>query len=156
AYVSFARPGRQITRYALRDDRSAFLFVFAEDTQGSLWRHDMPTEKAVLHARFAGDGWECPEILACLDSADDLYFDSVIKIRLPEWSRHRVGLIGDAAYCPSLLAGAGSAFAMLGAYVLAGELRRSGGDHVPAFAAYEGRMRPFIEEQQRSAARFAR
>src|SRR5262245_12433003 len=44
----------------------------------------------------------------------------------------------------------------VGAYILAGELRRSGGDHTAAFAAYEGRMRPFIEEQQRNAARFAR
>jgi len=156
AYVNFARPGRQISRYALRDDRSAFLFVFAEDTQDSLPRHDMAIQKAVLHTRFAGDGWECPEILGCLDDADDFYFDSVSQMRMPEWSRRRVGLIGDAAYCPSLLAGAGSAFAMLGAYILAGELRRSGGDHATAFAAYEDRMRPFIEEQQRSAARFVR
>ena len=75
--------------------------------------------------------------------------------RLPKWSRRRVGLIGDAAYCPSLLAGAGSAFAMFGAYILAGELTRADGDHTAAFTAYERRMRPFIEEQQRSAEHFA-
>jgi 2-polyprenyl-6-methoxyphenol hydroxylase-like FAD-dependent oxidoreductase len=45
---------------------------------------------------------------------------------------------------------------MLGAYILAGELKTSGGDHVTAFASYESRMRPFIEKQQKSAAGFAR
>jgi 2-polyprenyl-6-methoxyphenol hydroxylase-like FAD-dependent oxidoreductase len=155
-YLSFARPGRQISRYAMRDDRSAFLFVFTEDGKGPVPPHDMSAHKASLHARFGGDGWECPEILARLDEADDLYFDSVSQIRMAGWSRGRVGLIGDAAYCPSLLAGAGSAFAMLGAYILAGELERTDGDHAAAFAAYEGRMHPFIEEQQGSAERFAR
>jgi 2-polyprenyl-6-methoxyphenol hydroxylase-like FAD-dependent oxidoreductase len=155
-YLSFARPGRQISRYALRDDRSALLFVFAVDDPLDVAPHDVAAHKAILHARFGGDGWECPEILARLDAADDVYFDSVSQIRMPRWSAGRVALIGDAAYCPSLLAGAGAAFAMLGAYVLAGELKRANGDHVAAFAAYEGRMRPFIEEQQTSAEQFAR
>jgi 2-polyprenyl-6-methoxyphenol hydroxylase-like FAD-dependent oxidoreductase len=66
-----------------------------------------------------------------------------------------VALVGDAAYCPSLLAGEGSAFAMAGAYILAGELQRSGGDYARAFAAYEQSFRPFIERKQRSARAFA-
>jgi 2-polyprenyl-6-methoxyphenol hydroxylase-like FAD-dependent oxidoreductase len=155
-YLSFARPGRQISRYAMHDDRSAFLLVFAAEGTLDIAPHDVAAQKAVLHARFGGDGWECREILARLDDADDLYFDSVSQIRMPRWSAGRVVLVGDAAHCPSLLAGAGSAFAMLGAYVLAGELERAAGDHLAAFAAYEGRMRPFIEEQQRSAEGFAR
>jgi 2-polyprenyl-6-methoxyphenol hydroxylase-like FAD-dependent oxidoreductase len=155
-YLSFARPGRQISRYAMRGDRSAFLFVFAEDDMLDVAPHDMAAHRAVLRARFGGDRWECSAILARLDAADDVYFDSVSQIRMPRWSAGRKVLIGDAAHCPSLLAGAGSAFAMLGAYVLAGELKQANGDHAAAFAAYEGCMRPFIEEQQTGAVQFAR
>jgi len=155
SYLSFARPGRQISRYALRGDRSAFLFVFVQDAPLELDPHDAAAQKRVLRERFAEDGWECPEILERLDGADDLYFDAVSQIRAPAWSSGRVALVGDAAYCPSLLAGAGAAFAMLGAYVLAGELARAASDPVSAFPAYERRLRPFIERQQENAARFA-
>jgi 2-polyprenyl-6-methoxyphenol hydroxylase-like FAD-dependent oxidoreductase len=44
---------------------------------------------------------------------------------------------------------------MLGAYILAGELKQADGDYAKAFAAYESRMRPFIEKQQRDAEKFA-
>jgi 2-polyprenyl-6-methoxyphenol hydroxylase-like FAD-dependent oxidoreductase len=155
SYLSFARPGRQISRYALRGDRSAFLFVFVQDAPLELDPHDAAAQKRVLRERFAGDGWECPEILERLEGADDLYFDAVSQIRASAWSSGRVALVGDAAYCPSLLAGAGAAFAMLGAYVLAGELERAGGDPASAYSAYERRLRPFIERQQENAARFA-
>lgn len=154
-YLSYARPGRQISRYALRGERSAFLLVFVQDVPLDIAPHDVAAQKRVLRERFGADGWECPEILERLDGADDLYFDAVSQIRSPTWSSGRVALVGDAAYCPSLLAGSGAAFAMLGAYVLAGELKRAGGDPAAAFPAYERRLRPFIEDQQRSAARFA-
>jgi 2-polyprenyl-6-methoxyphenol hydroxylase-like FAD-dependent oxidoreductase len=36
----------------------------------------------------------------------------------------------------------------VGAYVLAAELARSGGDHRAAFAAYEDVMRPYIAQAQ--------
>ena len=77
------------------------------------------------------------------------------QIRMPRWSRGRVALIGDAACCVSLLAGQGSALAMISAYVLARELTRTGNDHRKAFAAYEARLRAFIERKQRAAERFA-
>jgi 2-polyprenyl-6-methoxyphenol hydroxylase-like FAD-dependent oxidoreductase len=153
-YLSFAKPGRQISRYAMRGDRSAFLFVFAEETALPAM-HGLADQKALLNVRFGQDGWETPEILARLETADELYFDSVSQIRMSGWSKGRVALLGDAAYCPSLLAGAGSAFAMLGAYILAGELHKADGNHDAVFAAYERRMRPFIETQQRNAAGFA-
>jgi 2-polyprenyl-6-methoxyphenol hydroxylase-like FAD-dependent oxidoreductase len=153
AYVSFAKPGRQISRYAMREGRSAFLFVFATDRKAI--HHDMAAQKALLHAWYDKDGWETPEILAALDRADDLYFDAVSQIRMPHWSRGRVALVGDAAHSPSLLAGAGSAYAMLGAYVLAGELAAASGDHSRAFPAYEARLKDYIRRQQDVAAGFA-
>jgi 2-polyprenyl-6-methoxyphenol hydroxylase-like FAD-dependent oxidoreductase len=155
SYLSFARPGRQISRYALRGGRSAFLLVFAQDGPLEVDPHDTAAQRRVLRERFAADGWECREILEHLEGATDLYFDAVSQIHAPIWSRGRVVLVGDAAYCPSLLSGAGAAFAMLGAYVLAGELTGLVGDPSGAFTVYERRLRPFIEQQQRRAVRFA-
>lgn len=155
AYVSFARPGRQVSRYAMRDDCSAFLFVLADRGERSVSVHDLAAQKNLVCTAFAADGWEVPEILARLEAADDLYFDAVSQIRMPRWTASRVALIGDAAHSPSLLAGAGAAFAMLGAYVLAGELRHSDGDIGRAFSVYEQRLRPYMLRRQRAAARFA-
>ncbi|MGA9794325.1 MAG: FAD-binding domain [Rhizomicrobium sp.] len=152
-YVSFALPGRQIARYAMRDGRTAFLLVFASSQK--IAAHDRAAQTAVLRAQFGKDGWETPEILARLDAASDLYFDSVSQIRMPKWTQGRIALIGDAAHSPSLLAGAGAAFAMLGAYVLAGELKKAGGEHEAAFAAYEKRLMPFMQRQQKAAVGFA-
>jgi 2-polyprenyl-6-methoxyphenol hydroxylase-like FAD-dependent oxidoreductase len=74
---------------------------------------------------------------------------------VPRWSDGRAALVGDAAYCSSLLADEGSGFAMAGAYILAGELHRFGGDHTIAFAAYEQKLRPFMLSKQKSARAFA-
>ncbi|MGE3767614.1 MAG: FAD-binding domain [Kofleriaceae bacterium] len=156
AYVSFAAPGRQISRYALRDDRTAFFFVCARDDRPDAEPHDLDAHKRLLLDTFAGDDWrELPAIRERLESADDLYFDTVTQAHVPAWSRGRVALLGDAAFCPSLLAGAGSSYAMAGAYILAGELHAAGGDHRAAFAGYERAFRPFIERKQKAARNFA-
>ena len=97
-YVTYNTPGRQVGRFALRDDRTMFLFVFRAE-HGSEGR----TPKEQLHNQFGDAGWECPRILAALDHVDDLYFDVVSQIRMDHWSRGRVLLIGDAAGCISLL-----------------------------------------------------
>ncbi|HEX6965483.1 MAG TPA: FAD-binding domain [Gemmatimonadaceae bacterium] len=153
AYVSYTVPGRQLARYALRDGRSAFFFFFAEREPLAIAPHDVPAQKAALRERFGGAGWECDEILGALECAEDVYFDTVAQIRMPEWSRGRVALVGDAAYCPSLLAGQGSAFAMAGAYVLAHTLAEADGDHATAFAEYQRRFKPFVDAKQRAATR---
>jgi 2-polyprenyl-6-methoxyphenol hydroxylase-like FAD-dependent oxidoreductase len=107
-----------------------------------------------LRREFGDAGWECPQILAALDGAEDLYFDNVSQICMNRWSRGRVLLIGDAAACVSLLAGEGTGLAMTEAYVLAGELARAEGDHREAFDAYEDRLRPFIQGKQGGARKF--
>lgn len=153
AYVSYTVPGRQIARYALRGNRTVFFFIWIEDAGLTVDRHDTETQKRILRARFRDCRWECGAILEALDASDSLYFDSVSQIRMPSWSRDRVALVGDAAYCPSLLAGEGAAFAMAGAYTLAGELHRMGADYRAAFRNYEQVLRPLIETKQRSALR---
>lgn len=151
-YVSFCLPGRQVARFALRGDRTLFLFVFATPP-GPAGANDAEAHKAMLHAAFGAAGWECPQILRLLDRCDDLYFDRVSQIRMTGWSRGRVGLVGDAAFCPSLLAGQGSALAMAAAYVLAGELATNSIE--TAFSRHEQRLQAFIAGKQDAARRFA-
>lgn len=154
-YVSHTAPGRQIARFALRGDRTLFLFVFRDEHMAGPPPQDAAACKAVLRQVFADGGWECPAILRALDSVADVYFDRVSQIRMDRWSQGRVILIGDAAACVSLLAGEGTGLAMTAAYVLAGELHRAGGDHRTAFQRHEARLRGFIEGKQASAAGFA-
>jgi 2-polyprenyl-6-methoxyphenol hydroxylase-like FAD-dependent oxidoreductase len=155
-YVIFSDPGRMVGRAALRDDRTLFLFVFTVDGAALAELPDVPAQKATLRARFRNTGWEeCPAILAALDHISDLYFDRVSQIRMPRWWQGRIALVGDAAYCVSLVAGQGSALAMTGAYILAGELAKASGRHTEAFANYERLLREFIDAKQRGAERFA-
>ena len=122
----------------------------------SVAHHDTDAQKGFLRQILSEMDWECPEILKALDSVNELYFDSVTQVRLSQWHRGRVALVGDAAFCPSLLAAEGSSLAMAGAYLLAGELRDAGGDFRAAYSSYQRRFKPFIERKQRLAARFSR
>ncbi|HEU5358984.1 MAG TPA: FAD-binding domain [Gemmatimonadales bacterium] len=153
-YVSYAAPGIQAARYALADGASTFFFIFVHKDPDDIPHHDAEAQKALVRRAFAGRGWECDQMLAEIDRTDDWYFDAVAQVRIPQWHRGRVALVGDAAYCPSLLAGQGSALAMAGAYVLAYELERAAGDHATAFARYQARFKPFIDSKQRAAEHF--
>jgi 2-polyprenyl-6-methoxyphenol hydroxylase-like FAD-dependent oxidoreductase len=156
-YVMFTRVGQQVVRFAMRDDRTLFFFTFRDEEIGEA--NDVQSQKGLLRRRFGASGWECPRILDALDASGDLYFDRVSQVQMDPrqglWTRGRVTLLGDAAFCVSLLAGQGSALAMVGAYVLAGELHRAKGDYAQAFSRYQQLLGPFIFSKQRAALRFA-
>ena len=154
-FVSHTLPGLSLSRAALRHDRTLFLLIFSDRLVAQ-----RPTgeaaEKDLLKTVYRDMKWEARAILERIDEAQDFYFDRVSQIRMPHWTKGRVALLGDAAACVSLLAGEGAGLAMAGAYVLAGELRRSRGDHSTAFPAYEARLRSHVSRKQVSAERFAR
>jgi 2-polyprenyl-6-methoxyphenol hydroxylase-like FAD-dependent oxidoreductase len=154
-YVSYGLPGKQVSRFPLRDNRTLFLIVFRASKQALVDLHDMSAQKAMLHREFDDAGWECAQILSALDRTKELYFDTVSQIRIDCWSRGRVALVGDAAFAPSLLAGQGSALAMTAAYVLAGELGTAEGQYQHAFDRYERTLREFIDGKQKAAEQFA-
>jgi 2-polyprenyl-6-methoxyphenol hydroxylase-like FAD-dependent oxidoreductase len=151
-YVSRTVPMRQVARVALRDDQTLVLLI----CRSELIDGDPPREqqKAALRRAFGVMKWEVPDILNRMDAVDDVYFDRVSQIHLPQWSAGRVALIGDAAACASLLAGEGTGLAMIEAYVLAGELHRAGGHIDRALAAFEAQLRSFVTTKQRAALRF--
>lgn len=66
-YVSYAVPGKQVARFALRGDRTLFLLVFTAEHPPVLEPHDMQGHKALPRGEFDGAGWECRRILAALD-----------------------------------------------------------------------------------------
>ncbi|MER7585382.1 FAD-dependent monooxygenase [Kitasatospora sp. NPDC097691] len=111
-------------------------------------RHDDDALKLLLADRFAGAGWEVDRLLAGMRTAEDFAFDSFGQIRLDHYSRGRVVLLGDAGYSPSPLTGLGTSLALVGAYLLAGELAAADGDFRTAFARYEELMRPYVTQAQ--------
>lgn len=147
--VTHTEVGVQALRLSLRDDTTMFYFTFRHD--GHIPEDDVAAQQELLRARLRHVGWEVPAILAQMSRARTFYFDRASQIRMPSWSRGRVALIGDAAACPSLLAGQGSALAMVEAYILAAELHRLGGDHRGAFAAYERHLASLVRAKQDAA-----
>ncbi|WP_420129481.1 FAD-dependent monooxygenase [Longimicrobium sp.] len=137
--------------------RSVFLRPDQKGTTRAVLTRQGPTDgeqdlepdeqKRFLMEEFAGAGWETDRVLAGLEASDDFYFDVLRQVRMPRWSRERVVLLGDAAWCVTPLGGAGATLAIVGAYVLAGELSRNG-DHAAAFATYEAVLRPFVDRVQ--------
>ena len=146
--VMHAAVGFQVVRLSLRDDLTVFLLTVRHD--GEVPTHDRAAQQALLRTKLAGQGWEVPAMLEVMPGAKTFYFDSVSQIRMPSWTRGRVALVGDAAACPSLLSGQGSALAMVESYTLAAELCR-GGDHREAFDRYEKRLAPLLRSKQDAA-----
>ncbi|SDB79734.1 2-polyprenyl-6-methoxyphenol hydroxylase [Raineyella antarctica] len=148
-----AEVGFQAVRVSLRDDVTMVVLTVRHD--GTVPLGSVADQQALLRERLRGAGWEIPALLEAMPRATTFYFDAVSQIQMPSWTRGRVALAGDAAACPSLLAGQGSALAMIESYVLAAELARSGGDHALAFARYQTTLAPFLRSKQAAARRLA-
>ncbi|MES4906295.1 MULTISPECIES: FAD-dependent monooxygenase [unclassified Streptomyces] len=140
---AYRTAGRLVAMYSARHNTEAkAVFYFASPKQ-DLDRRDVARQQAALTEHFTGNGWQSERLLQDMRHAPDFYFDSVGQVHMDSWTRGRVALIGDAAYCPSSLSGMGSGLALVGAYVLAGELAAAHGDHRVAFARYEEEMREY-------------
>ncbi|HEY4455691.1 MAG TPA: FAD-dependent monooxygenase [Pseudonocardiaceae bacterium] len=144
-----ATPGRVATLTSARDrDQAKAVFFFGSDPL-TYHHRDTATQQRLLADAFADTGWEVPRLLRAMADAPDFYFDSVSQIRMESWHQGRVALVGDAAYASSALSGQGTGQALVGAYVLAGELAAADGDHEVAFARYEAAMRTYVEKNQK-------
>ncbi|MGW2635109.1 FAD-dependent monooxygenase [Streptomyces chattanoogensis] len=113
------------------------LFLFRSEHELNYHHRDVPRQKELLRGAFAGMHPDVDRWLEELDRTPAFYFDSITQLRMNTWSQGKVTLVGDAAYCPGPAVGGSTTLAVVGAYVLAGELARAGGDHERAFLAYE-------------------
>ncbi|MBP0460160.1 FAD-dependent monooxygenase [Streptomyces montanisoli] len=146
--LAWNEPGRAAILYAHEPSQylHGFLAFTSEKPPYEAFR-DPRAQCDLVASRYPEQVWHLPRLVEAMREADDLFFDIVSQIHMPTWSRGRVALAGDAAHATSFLSGQGSSVALVGAYVLAGELATHA-DHAEAFAAYEKRMRPFAERNQ--------
>lgn len=149
-YVMHRDRKRSISRFSLRNNKTLFMFVFSADLISERPETD-DAKRKIIHELCKDMEWEVPEIHKRIPEVDNIYFDGVIQTKMPQWHSGRVGLLGDASACPSLLAGEGTGLAMIEAYVLANELHKNQADVPAAFSAYEDVLSTFIQQKQKSA-----
>lgn len=148
--VIYNAPGLMASVYETGGERMNGLLAYRRPKPASAEYADVDGLRRDLRARYAGEGWIVPELLDDMEAADDLYFDSMLQIHMPRWWNGRVAVVGDAAYGPSFFSGQGTSLALVGAYVLAGELATKT-HHEDAFAAYDRTARRFVEDNQATA-----
>ncbi|WP_214416391.1 FAD-dependent monooxygenase [Sphaerisporangium fuscum] len=144
--VLYNAPGRLVSLHPVHG-RTLAAFIFRSPAVEGFDPRDIAQHKRIVTDAYAGDGWRVPELLDRVRAADDLWLDSVSRVRLDGWSTGRVALLGDAASSVSLF-GDGSTMAIAGAYTLAEELAATPDDPRSAFARYEARHRTLVGPKQ--------
>ena len=147
--IAHSVPGRMAALYPIgtgTQARAGFFWRTAAPYDYN--RHDLDAQRRLVRQVYGDLGWEVPRLLAELDRADDLYLDSISQIVMPTWTKGRVALVGDAGYCPGPAVGGGTSLAIIGAYLLASELVKAGGDPVRGLAAYQRAVEPVVRHSR--------
>lgn len=147
----YAELGKRVGCFGTPNDGRAKASFYWASEKLDYDRRDVSAQKIMLRETFAGVGWQANRLLEYLEDSPDFYFDSLSQVRMNAWSKGRVCLLGDSAACPTPMAGMGTSIAIVGAYVLAGELHETPDDYAAAFARYETSLRPFVTEAQKMA-----
>ena len=110
---------------------------------------DENEQQRFLRDTFQDFGWETSKILELMSGSNDFYFDSITQVKMKSWTKGRVALLGDAGFSASPISGQGNNLALVGAYILAGELKQAGGNYHRAFNRYNELLHPFVEANQK-------
>ncbi|WP_167131375.1 FAD-dependent monooxygenase [Paramicrobacterium chengjingii] len=145
--MMFNRPNISLSVHAAGGDPLAAFIFRSRDRYD---RHDAEARKHLVTSAYSDQGWQTNEAVAEWCASDDVYFDEVTRIAMPSWSRGRIGLLGDAANCISLL-GEGSSSAIVAAKTLSDALAAHPNDHAAAFTSYEAVHRQRLRALQRFA-----
>ncbi|MFI5782936.1 FAD-dependent monooxygenase [Nocardia sp. NPDC051570] len=132
--------------YSVRRNAEARVMLRFGSEELAVDHRDLDQQKTIIAERYADVGWETPRLLASMWDAPDFYFDPMSQACLDRWSNGRVALVGDAGYCASPRGGMGTSMALVGTYVLAGELANNSGDHRVAFERYQQAMAGYVHE----------
>ncbi len=149
--VVHVEPGVQFGIYPLSEDRWLVIPIYKSAYEGHI-----PSDQRLpaLRTHLRNVGWITQQVLDTLSPDTPIFMDTATQIKMPQWSSNRVVMLGDAAYCPTLISGQGAALAMAGAYFLTEELNQNS-DVQAALTHYEKRLRPYVEKVQTKARRFA-
>lgn len=144
----YSKPGKMVQVICSQSSQKPkVLFAFqAHDFEFDY--KNIAKQKEIVTKIFADCVWVVPELLEEMKKSPDFYFDEIKQIRMDCWHKNRTILLGDSAFSPCLASGQGTGLAMIGAYVLAGELMLAKGDYALAFAAYEKELRNFVDINQ--------
>lgn len=108
-------------------------------------RDDTAAQRRIVEQVYADVQWEVPRMLDEMADFDDFYLDTISQVRMKgNYTKGRVALIGDSAY-GNTLGGFGTGLAVVGAYVIAGELALADGDYTVAFANYNAIMKRYAK-----------
>jgi hypothetical protein len=129
-------------KYSVGDEKTAMAPFREALKQGT------DAVKEYISTTYNGAGWMCDDILKSMLDSKVFYASEIVQIKLPSLYKERFVLVGDAGYAGA--AGAGTSLALVGAYVLAGEIKRHQGDLTAGLAAYNERMRPMIDDLQKT------
>ena len=146
--LDYQEAGRSAGLRPVPDATRAIAMVSFPAPEFDIDHRDVEAQKQLVREQMAGFGWLTPKILAHLDDTSDFYLDQVAQVVMDRWHTGRVGLIGDAAFSASPMSGAGTGLALVGAYMLAGELAAADWDPEAGFDAYEKRMHSYVEANQ--------
>lgn len=148
----FNVPGKAVMLNAYKN-RTDVIFGFVSEQELPYDRRDEAQQRQLIARQFEGVGWRTRELLAEVARSNSFYFDQLAQVRMPAWSRGRVVLVGDSAYCPSPAAGMGGSMALDGAAALADAMAQHPDDFTRAFRVYDETLRPFVERVQAEAVR---
>lgn len=146
--VSFGRDQKFIGMNSDKDPNRAFVCFAFRAKKALNGITDENGQKKCLRDLFYDLGWESNTILDLMNDSDDFYFDIMAQIKMDTWTKGRVALLGDAGYSASPFSGQGTNLAVVGAYILAGELKSAEGNYSVAFKRYNERMRPLVDACQ--------
>ena len=142
-----------IAAYIVKDKESeARVYLgFSNDIPSEYDYHDIDLQKQMLAERTINVGQDIPKILEYMRQSPNFYFDSMNQIVMDSWSKGRVTLVGDAGYSVSVSLGQGTTVAMVGAYVLAGELAANKNDLQAGLTNYEKVLKEYVKSNQKLA-----
>lgn len=130
------------------NNKTDIIFTFISEKEIPYDYNNTAQQQQIILEQFAGQSWRIAELLEETQRSGNFYFDKFCQIKMPSWSKGRVTLVGDAAYCASPAAGQGASLSMRGAAAVAEALHKHAGNHKLAFDEYETSLRPFIEQIQ--------
>lgn len=146
-------PNKAIMLNAYNNKTDIILCFRSEEEMLYDYRDEEQQRKIILE-KFVGENWRTNELLQEVQNSKTFYFDKFCQIKMPSWTKNRIALVGDSAYCASPAAGMGGSLAIDGAAALADAFEKHKGNFEQAFQDYNNNFRPFIEEVQANAVRF--
>lgn len=146
--LTFERNQKLIHMNSDKDPNIALLGLMLRSKHKLNKIEDKSIQKSFLRTNFKDLGWEANKVLELIDNCQDWYFDSITQVKMTNWTNGRVALVGDAGYCASPLSGQGTSLALIGAYILSGELHKNQHNIEEAFKQYNKIMRPLVDVTQ--------